>query len=194
VTAACFGYVRKKHQEESINMTKLNTKSESVLVGDSRLAVQEGVSLSDEGLGTPSSPRSLLQFALAALNDRRISEVVGEFSESFKFSDHGLTLEMTDKMRLTEFFEKSRELFPDAALEVMSVIDSRDQAVAEWKLTATQTVPFFGNTNYCVPISARGVTVVRAEQGKIVEWSDYYDQSSSRRMSLAAHFTEWIEY
>ena len=38
-----------------------------------------------------------------------------------------------------------------------------------------------------------GATIVRVENGKIVEWSDYYDQSSSRRMSLGAFFTDWIE-
>jgi limonene-1,2-epoxide hydrolase len=35
---------------------------------------------------------------------------------------------------------------------------------------------------------------VRVEKGKITQWSDYYDQSSSRRMSLGAFFTDSIEY
>jgi limonene-1,2-epoxide hydrolase len=39
-----------------------------------------------------------------------------------------------------------------------------------------------------------GATIVRVEKGKITQWSDYYDQSSSRRMSLGAFFTDWIEY
>ena len=43
-------------------------------------------------------------------------------------------------------------------------------------------------------ISLLGTTIVRVENGRIVEWSDYYDQNSSRRVNLAACFTDWIEY
>jgi hypothetical protein len=175
-------------------MTNMNTNSESVTVTESRSAIHEGILLSGENSGSLDSPRSILQSALAALSDGRIAEVVAEFDECFKFNDYGLALEFTDKTRLTEFFEKAHELFPDTMLEVMSVMESGDRATAEWKLTATQTVSFFGNTSYRLPISVRGATVMRVEHEKIVEWSDYYDQSSSRRMSLAAHFTEWVEY
>jgi hypothetical protein len=131
---------------------------------------------------------------LAALNEGRISEVVAQFDDCFEFNDHALTLEFADKTRLTEFLEKSRELFPDTVLEVVSLMESGDHAVAEWKLTATQTVPFFGNTSYRLPISVFGATIIRVNHARIVEWSDYYDQSLSRRISLAAFFTEWIEY
>jgi ketosteroid isomerase-like protein len=94
---------------------------------------------------------------------------------------------------LTEFFEKSRELFPDTALEIISIFEEGDHAVAQWKLSATQTVPY-GSISYRFPISLFGATIVRVENERIVQWSDYYDQSSSRRTSLAAFFTEWIEY
>jgi ketosteroid isomerase-like protein len=175
-------------------MTNINTNSESVMVRESRSAIHEGVSLSGLDPGPLDSAQSILQSALTALSSGRTFEVVAEFDGCFKFNDYGLTLEFTDKARLTEFFEKSRELFPDTTLEVMSVMESGDHAIAEWKLTATETVPFFGNTSYRLPISVRGATVIRVEHGRIVGWSDYYDQSSSRRMSLAAHFTEWVEY
>jgi hypothetical protein len=182
------------NQEELINMTNMNANSESVMVRELLSTMYEGGPLPDEDAGWQNAPRSILQSALTALSDGRVSEVVAEFDECFKFNDYGLTLEFTEKARLTEFFETSRELFPDTALEMISVMESGDRAVAEWKLTATQTVPFFGNTSYRLPISVRGSTIIRVAHGRIVEWSDYYDQSSSRRMSLAAHFTEWVEY
>jgi steroid delta-isomerase-like uncharacterized protein len=178
-----------------MDMTNIDANSESVMVRESRSAVHEGVVLPDDGDSTLlNAPRAILQSALAALGKGRISAVVTRFDDRFKFNDYALTLEFTEKTRLTEFLEKSRELFPDTALEVASVMESGDHAIAEWKLTATQTVPFFGNTSYRLPISVRGSTVIRVEHGRIVEWSDYYDQSSSRRMNLAAFFTEWIEY
>jgi steroid delta-isomerase-like uncharacterized protein len=178
-----------------MNMTSMNAKSESAMVGESRSAVHEGILSSYNDDSTPlSAPRSILQSALTALSERRISGVVAQFDDRFKFNDHALKLEFTEKTRLTEFLEKSRELFPDAALEVVSLLESGDRAIAEWKLTATETVPFFGSTSYRLPISVRGSTIIRIEHQRIVEWSDYYDQSSSRRMSLGAFFTDWIEY
>jgi steroid delta-isomerase-like uncharacterized protein len=178
-----------------MSMTNRNANSESVEVHESWVAIRDGILLPHDGDSTSlNAPRAILQSALTTLSAGRIPQVVARFDDCFKFNDNALALEFSEKTRLTEFFEKARELFPDTTLEIVSVMESGDRAVAEWKLTATQTVPFFGNTAYRFPISVRGATVIRVEQGRIVEWSDYYDQSSSRRMSLAAHFTEWVEY
>jgi steroid delta-isomerase-like uncharacterized protein len=178
-----------------MNMTNINGNSESVLVRESRAAMHEGIVLPDKkDSASLNGPRSILQSALAALSEGRTSEVVAQFGDRFEFNDHALTLEFTEKTRLTEFFEKSRELFPDTTVEVVSVMEMGDHAVAEWKLTATQTIPFLGNTSYRVPISVFGATIIRVQHERIVEWSDYYDQNSSRRMNLVGFFTEWIEY
>jgi steroid delta-isomerase-like uncharacterized protein len=178
-----------------MNTTNGTVSSDSIAIHESRVAMQEAIISPQDGDSISlNAPGAVLQSALTALSAGKISQVVARFDDGFKFNDYALTLEFTEKTRLTEFLEKSRELFPDTALEVTSVMESGDHAVAEWKLTATQTVPFFGNTSYRLRISTRGATVIRVERGKIVEWSDYYDQSSSRRMSLAGHFTEWVEY
>jgi len=140
-----------------------------------------------------NTPLHILQSALDGLREGRISKALEQFADNFTFNDHALTLEFTDKARLTEFFEKSRELFPDSALQVVSLFADGDHAIAQWKLSATQTVPC-GSLSYRFPISLFGSTIVRVENGRIVRWSDYYDQSSSRRMSLAAFFTDWVEY
>ena len=151
-----------------------------------------GLTGDDESSRTSGSLQ-ILQSALADLSEGRVAELVEHFAEPFIFNDHALTLEFTDKLRLTDFIEKSRELFPDTTLEVVSLFESGDQAIAEWKLTATQTVPY-GSISYRSAISVHGSTIIRVENGRIVRWSDYYDQSSSRRVNLAAQFTEWVEY
>jgi ketosteroid isomerase-like protein len=151
-----------------------------------------GLTFDDEAYPVGSSTE-ILQSALAALSEGRISETVEHFDEQFKFTDHALTLEFTEKTRLTEYLQKSRELFPDTTLEVVCVIESGDHAIAEWKLNATQTVPY-RSISYRFPVSLHGSTIARIRDGKIVDWSDFYDQTSSRRASLAAFFTEWIEY
>ncbi len=149
--------------------------------------------LDSDDNSTSDAPRSILQSALAALGEGRISETVEHFDEHFKFTDHALTLEFTEKTRLTEYFQKSRELFPDTTLEVVRAMESGDHAIAEWKLNATQTIPY-GSMSYRFPVSLHGATIARVRNGKLVEWSDFYDQTAARRTSLAAFFTDWIEY
>jgi hypothetical protein len=148
---------------------------------------------SDQELTEGNAPGGLLQSTLSALSDGRTDEAVAQFHDRFKFNDHALALEFTDKARLAGFFEKSRELFPDTTLEIISLFESGDHAIAQWKLSATQTVPY-GSISYRTPISLYGTTIVRVEDGKIVEWSDCYDQASSRRIGLAGYFTEWTGY
>src|SRR5258707_514578 len=139
-----------------------------------------------------STPQRTLQSALSALCEGRISEVLDQFDDHFTFTDHALGLEFTDKGRMIEFFQKSRELFPDTVIEVGSMFECGDYAIAEWKLSATQTVPY-GSTSYRLRILLPGSTIVQIKNGRVTHWSDYYDYITSRRTSLAAFFTEWIE-
>jgi hypothetical protein len=84
-------------------------------------------------------------------------------------------------VRLSEFFHKSRQLFADTALEIVSRFESGDHAIAQWKLSATQTLPD-GSISYRFPISLLPEsTIVRVEHGRIVQCSEYYDQNSSRQ-------------
>src|SRR5215468_8714225 len=141
-----------------------------------------------------SAPKRILQSVLAALNEGKISKAVDQFDDHFTFTDHALDLEFTDKSRLIEFFQKTRELFPDTVVEVDSSFQCGDYVSAEWKLTTTQTAPYYQSEGFRVPISLRGISIARVENGRITHWSDYYDQNRSWRFSLAAFFTEWIEY
>src|SRR5262245_2241125 len=131
---------------------------------------------------------------LDALNEGRISEAVAQFDDHFTFTDHGLDLEFTDKSRLSEFLQTARVRFPDTVVELDSTFQCGDYVSAEWKLRAMQTMPYYGSTGLRIPISLRGTSIARVENGRITHWSDYYDQNRSWRFSLAAFFTEWIEY
>jgi len=63
--------------------------------------------------------------------------------------------------------------------------------IAEWLLKYSVKEPSYGNLSRNVPVSLRGVSVARSRNGKITEWSDYYDGLTSRRTALASHFTDW---
>jgi steroid delta-isomerase-like uncharacterized protein len=149
----------------------------------------------DAALTGVRSPKRILLSVVAALSGGKISEAVGAFSDQFTFTDNALGLAFSDKTRLTEFFQKSRELFPDTKLVVTSTFESGDRVIAEWKLTATEVVPYLGlrTTSFRRPFSLPGVSVVEIKHARIVNWSDYYDLPTSRRMGLGAFFEEWIE-
>jgi ketosteroid isomerase-like protein len=174
--------------EGEIRMSLANTITELAQQAGNRQG--KGVVRDDEST-IVNTPQQILQSALDALREGNISEVLGHFADDFTFNDHTLTLEFTDKARLRKFFEKSRELFPGTALEIVSIFENGDRAIAQWKLSAMQIVSCF-SISYRFPISLFGATIVRVENGRIVQWSDYHDQSSSRRMSLPAFFIDGI--
>ena len=131
--------------------------------------------------------------AITNLNDGNISETIASFAEEFTFKDHGIGLDFNDKVRLAEFFQKTRELYPDSFVQVDTIFVSDDRVFVEWTLRATLTEPFFGGLSRRVPITVQGVSIVRMDSRGISGWADYYDGLTSRRTRLADYFTEWIE-
>jgi steroid delta-isomerase-like uncharacterized protein len=127
------------------------------------------------------------------LKNGEIDEAIDLFAEEFTYTDRGIGLEFKDKGRLAEFFCKTRELYPDSCLQVESILMSVDHVVGVWTLRTTVSEPFYAGLSRNVQISLHGVSVVRRKNGKITEWSDYYDGLTSRRTALAAYFTDWVE-
>jgi steroid delta-isomerase-like uncharacterized protein len=148
--------------------------------------------LDHTSIGT-TTPNRILQIALAAWRQGNLVELIDQFNDQFTFTDHALGLEFKDKERLTEFFAKLREHFPDSERRDNTVLSSDDRVVSEWTLTATKAEPFLDGRPRKVPINMQGISVVQIKNGKIIQWSDYYDQLKSRRQGVAALFTEWIE-
>jgi hypothetical protein len=132
--------------------------------------------------------------AVTNLNDGKISETIASFEEEFTLRDHGIGLDFNDKVRLAEFFRKTREFYPDSFVQVDTIFVSGDRVFVQWTLRASLTEPFFGGLSKRVPITLQGVSIVRMDNGRISDWADYYDGLTSRRARLADYFTEWIEY
>jgi predicted SnoaL-like aldol condensation-catalyzing enzyme len=130
---------------------------------------------------------------LTHLQKGEINEATAYFAEMFHFNDHGIELEFTDSSRLADFFKKARELYPDSSLRTDRVLVSGDYVTIEWMSHTVLTEPIFGGLTRKVPISLHGASIVRIEDGRVTEWSDYYDGLKSRRTALADYFTEWIE-
>jgi steroid delta-isomerase-like uncharacterized protein len=140
-----------------------------------------------------TTPNRILQIALAAWRQGNLVELVDQFNNQFTFTDYALGLEFKDKERLTEFLAKIRERFPDSERRDNTIFSSGDRVITEWTLTATHAEPFLDGRPRKVPICVQGISVVQIKNGKISQWSDYYDQLKSRRQGVAALFERWIE-
>jgi len=130
---------------------------------------------------------------LTHLKNEKIGDAIANFAEQFRFKDHGIGLEFQDKELLAEFFRKTQELYPDSFLQTDAIFVSGDRVIIEWTLRATLVEPFYGGLSRKVPISLHGASIVRIDNGKITDWSDYYDGLTSRRTALASYFIEWVE-
>ena len=130
---------------------------------------------------------------LGHLNNKHVREAIDCFTDEFTFRDRGTGLEFKEKERLAQFFEKTRELFPDLCVRLDALLVGVDRVAGEWTLHTTVTEPFYGGLSRRVQVSLPGVSVVRTNNGLITDWSEYYDGLTFRRTSLASYFTEWVE-
>ena len=139
------------------------------------------------------SPEIVVSAVLRQLNQGQIEDATACFATDFRYKDHGIGLEFRDKERLTEFFRKTRELYPDYFLHADQTFVSGEHVITQWTLQVTLSEPFYAALTRRIPISIAGVSIVRIDDGKIADWADYYDGLTTRRTALAAHFTEWVE-
>lgn len=143
-------------------------------------------------LETAVQPEAVLA-VLTHLQKGEVTEAISYFAEEFQFNDRGIRLELTNKRRLADFFRKAYELYPNSSLRTDRVLVSGDHVTVQWTLHTVLTEPFFGAVPRNVSITLHGASIARVENGRVKDWSDYYDGLMSRRTALAAHFEEWIE-
>ena len=131
---------------------------------------------------------------LERLRSGKIEDTIACFAEEFSFKDHGVDLEFKNKERLAEFFRKARELYPDSLLQTDAIFVSGDRVITEWTLKGNVTEPcYYAGVSPTIPVSVHGVSIVLIDNGKVADWSDYYDKLTSRRATLASCFTGWVE-
>lgn len=140
-----------------------------------------------------ATPSEVALTALMHLREGKIKDAIACFADRFQFNDRGIGLQFDNKERLAEFFQKARELYPDSSLQTDRIFESGDCMIVEWTLRATLNEPFYGGLSRRVPIALHGAAVMRIENGKVTEWTDYYDGLTSRRTAMAAHFEEWVD-
>jgi hypothetical protein len=134
----------------------------------------------------------ILQVTLEALKQGDFNTALDQFNDEFTFIDHALELEFSAKDRVIEFFAERRRRFPEFERTDNIVMSGENRIVSEWFLTATNCESFPDSWKK-VPICVRGASIVRIENDKITQWSDYYDQLQSGRYGLATWLTAWFD-
>ena len=152
-----------------------------IITGNGRLELSDG------------EKNRIWQTALRALAEGDIDEAVGQFAEQFTFTDHALGLEFKEKDQLHKYFAKAREMFPKSERTDQTIFNNRDVIISEWSLKDIESHPVSHGRFLKINIEAQGLSVVRVSDGRIVEWSEYYDQVRSRRYRLAGQFSDWRE-
>ena len=140
-----------------------------------------------------SSQEQVIRNVLQARANGQIDDATTDFADEFRFKDYGIGLEFHEKKGLAEFFQKTREFYPDSSIHIDAIFVSGDRVIGEWRFQTTLAEPFYGGLTRKVPVSLQGASIVRTENGKITDWADYYDGLTSRRTALASYFTEWTE-
>ena len=136
----------------------------------------------------------LVLSVLRDLGNGQVEDATGRFADEFRFKDHGIGLEFKDKQRVAQFFQKTRELYPESMLLTNPIFLSGDHVITEWTLQTILMEPFHGGLKLRVPVLLHGASIVRTENGKITDRAEYYDGLTARRTALASYFTEWIEF
>src|SRR5262245_20202406 len=139
------------------------------------------------------TPQSLALQVFTDLGNGQVREAVHGFAEGFIYQDRGIGFECTEKDKLTEFFEKARELYPDSVLEAGPIVTSGDDVALEWTLQTSVAEPIPGGATRRAPVLVHGASIVFTENGRVTRWSDYYDGLGARRTALSSYFTEWVD-
>jgi hypothetical protein len=132
----------------------------------------------------------ILQVTLEALKDGDFITALDQFNDEFAFIDHALELEFSAKDRLADFLAKRQKLWPEFERIDNIVLSSENRVVSEWFITTARN----GSLRMTVPICVRGASIVQIENGKISQWSEYYDQRQSGSYGLGTRPTAWLDF
>ena len=99
----------------------------------------------------------------------------------------------TTRRAWAEFFQKTREFYPDSSIHIDAIFVSGDHVIGQWTFQTTLDGPSFAGQIWKIPLSLQGASILRTENGKITDWTDYYDGLTARRSRLSAYFTHWGE-
>jgi hypothetical protein len=106
---------------------------------------------------------------------------------------HGIGLEFKDKERLREFFQKTRELYPDSVLLTETIFVSGDHVITEWTLQAYLDGAFLRRARAKASSLAAGELHRSDRQRQDYRLGGLLRRADVPAQALALHFKEWVE-
>ena len=88
-----------------------------------------------------TAQEELVLSVLRDLGNGQIEDATGHFADEFRVKDHGIGLEFKEKQRLAEFFQKTREFYPESVLKINTIVLSGDHVITEWTLQTIVVEP-----------------------------------------------------
>jgi limonene-1,2-epoxide hydrolase len=137
--------------------------------------------------GMAASEEAVLT-ALVHLKNGPINDAVALFAERFRFRDLGIGLVFDDKEGLTEFFQRAQKPYLDSFLQTDAILVKGNHVITQRTLHSRFAESCCGRASREVRLALHGASIAQTENGKIVEWADYYDGLTSRRAILSEYF------
>ncbi|HEX8801147.1 MAG TPA: nuclear transport factor 2 family protein [Terriglobales bacterium] len=113
------------------------------------------------------TPKEVVPAVIMQLNEGQIEDAIASFADEFRFKDHGIGLEFRDKKCLAEFFQKTREFYPDSSIHIGAIFVSGDHVIAEWTLQTKVAEPFYAGQTRKHAISLQGASILRRRTGRL---------------------------
>ncbi len=98
------------------------------------------------------------------------------FADEGTYEDVAMQASMRGKSEIKKFMEETIAGFPDFHVEQVRSISSDNMIASEWIMSGTHTGDFPGLEATGKPFSVRGASIAIVRDGRIVQWTDYYDR------------------
>jgi steroid delta-isomerase-like uncharacterized protein len=104
-----------------------------------------------------------------------VAKVDEVFADDAIYEDAALGHVMRGRQEIKSFLRENFSAVPDFKVELTRVFSNKDMAACEWIMSGTQTGDYSGLPATGKSFSVRGASVVLLENGKIKNWTDYYN-------------------
>lgn len=124
---------------------------------------------------TPAEAQKLTDNLVRILSNGELELIDETFDPMVRMRSPVVPQEVVGIGNFRMFAQANRMAFPDLAIDISSLILDGDTVVARFTLKGTHQGPLLGMAPTGRSFQVPGVAVARIENGKILEWQDYWN-------------------
>lgn len=134
-----------------------------------------------DGAARGEQSGSVIWRLFVAQKERNIGSALTNLAEDFIFEDVSIGTFIRSRKQFGYVLSSLFGAFPDATLDVTSVIETTDGGAVEWTFKGTQMGPFSGFRESHKQILCRGASVLVLKGGLVAKRTDYWDIMTALR-------------